>query len=206
MAKIHHGVQARLGAIPLGGIEEEGLAGVLLGPVSDPDAGTVEHVIFTTDPSKTWGEREASESDPHALTIAMLNNWIEVNQDGSDIPEDQDDIDLEGVVRVIMGRNKDKYEGESAFTFEEARALLPPDTRFATHGGYLFSDRPKWLKPYGEPAIVVTLDDPKTFGSDEVEQLFALARGLSNQHRFVLESPWYTEVFEAFDINQLNGE
>lgn len=198
MAEIHRGVQAQKDTpgVPLEKIAQAGLSGVLLGARDDHEARVVKDVIFYTDPSRTYGEREAGESDPHALSIARTNGWVEVHQDGSEFIEWQEDSDADDVVRTVLGRNKDRYGGNSAFTFEEARAMLSPATRFATQGGYHFSGRPTWDQPYGEPAIVLSLDDPGSYGTYDEGQLLGLARDLNQQERFVVETPWGTKVFK----------
>ncbi len=94
-----------------------------------------------------------------------------------------------------MGRNKDKYGGTAAFTFQEARDLLGPDTRFTTYGGHLFSDRPGWQRPYGEPALVVQMD-AAAYDTTAQQELFSLAYGLNAQHRFNLETPHGPQAFE----------
>lgn len=194
MAEIHRGVQAQNDspAVPLEKIAQAGLSGVLLGARDDHDAEIVKDVFI---PSRAYGEREAVESDPHALRIAMASRWIEVHQDGSEFIEWQEDSDVDDVVRSVLGRNKDRYGGSSAFTFEEARAMLSPDTRFTTRGGYHLSGRPTWDQPYGEPAIVLSLPDPGSYCTYDEGQLLGLARDLNQQERFVVETPWGTRVF-----------
>lgn len=196
LAEIHRGVTAMRYAldIPLAKVQECGLSGVLIGPEGDDDARAVKDVIFATDPSKKLGQREAGESDRHAMRIAELNNWTEV-ENPEETVADKENIGFAGSVRVIMGRNKDLYAGESAFTLQEARNLLSPNTLFNTSGGYLFSDRPTWEKPYGEPAIIVATD-ANTYDMEMEQELFGLALGLNRQHRFALEAPWGVEVFE----------
>lgn len=196
IAEIHRGVQAMRYSptIPLEKIGEKGLSGVLIGPQGDEDATMVQDVIFATDPSKTYGVRNIWDGDLHALRIAQLNNWNEVEEDGTELTEEAYTGAID-YVRVIMGRNKDQYGGGAAFTLEEAYDMLPADTGFTMSSGYLFSDRPTWDTPYGEPAAIVQMPVSE-YDQDAKGELFGLAWGLKYQHRFVIEAPWGAEVYE----------
>ncbi|HEX8762989.1 MAG TPA: hypothetical protein VF733_04515 [Candidatus Saccharimonadales bacterium] len=196
LAEIDRGVQAMKYSphIPLDRVAECGLSGVLIGPAGDDDAELVQDVIFATDPSRRLGERDAGECDNHAIRIAEVNGWTEVDNP-EELAADESEVAFAGSVRVIMGRNKDQYGGTSAFTLAEARALLPTTTLFNTSGGYLFSDRPGWDAPYGEPAIIA-VTTAEHYDAQMEQELFLLAKGLNDQHRFVLETPWGAEVFE----------
>lgn len=179
--------------IPLNEVAVHGLSGVLLGPKGDNDAVRVRDVVFATDPSRTEDARKMTDMDRHAVRIAELNNWRWVDIDGRDHYADEELPD-EDFVRVIMGRNLDKYVGKEVATFDQARALLPTDTSFELQGGYLFSDRPG-KKLYGEAAIVATMH-ANLYTSDSLQQLFRLAVGLNYQDRFVLETPDGAEVYQ----------
>jgi hypothetical protein len=202
MAELHRSVQAMRYSysIPPEHIAAEGFSGVLLGPDGDHDAKKVAQVLFTTDPSKTFDERDQHHSEQHAVRVAELNNWAELDQHGQEIPEGQEDISLGGLVRVVIGRNKDRYDGNKGyFSFEETQALLPANARFSMFGGYHFSDRPTWDAPYGEPAVVLefTGDDPESYGEQDEIQVFRLSKALNDQHRITVLAPWGAEAFES---------
>jgi hypothetical protein len=145
---IHHHVQQsyNLGDPELDpeDVPDLGLEGVLLGP--DDDATMVEEVLFMPDPSKRYGQREDSEIDQSVALLTEQQGWIET---------DESQVALVGWARCILGRNKDWYGGENAFTLEETRDLLPASAMLTLNGGYLFSTRPGWQQPYGEPAAIV---------------------------------------------------
>ena len=168
---------------------EKGLSGVLIGP--DDNAETVTEVIFARDPSRAFGLREDCESDMQVARLAMRNQWQESDQ--------SEDI-LEGVMRTIMGRNKDLYGGEAAFTLEEARNFLPSDTLLRLGGGYLFSSRPGWKAPYGEPAVITEAPDSPNMlklRAQGIKEMGHLAWQLSRQDRWVLEKIDGTIVFKS---------
>jgi hypothetical protein len=202
ITELHRGVQLMkyLPGVPFDGVAPEGLSGVLFGPNGDHDAEEVEQVLFTTDPSKTYGERNPDHSERHALFIAKLNGWIELDQDGQEISADQEDISVEDILFAVIGRNKDRYDSNQGhFSFEETQAMLSPDARFSMTGGYHFSDRPTWDESYGEPAVVLrfTGDHPDSYGEQDELQLFRLARALNNQHRLTILAPWGAEAYES---------
>lgn len=175
-------------AIPIKELPEKGLSGVLLGP--DDDAATVTEVIFANDPSRRWGLRDAGDSDRYTVRIAELHHWTHA-PGGETI--------LDGYLRTIMGRNKDKYLGKLVFSLAETTDMLETGSPLEiTAGGYLFSTRPL-QKPYGEPAIVVEAAYPE---EDEarrdhiVTHLAELAWRLGHQDRWVLEGD-KTEVYTS---------
>jgi hypothetical protein len=196
LAEIHRGIQAMKYSpmIPREEVEQHGLSGVLVGPEGDDDAEMVRDVIFANDPSKKHGLRHPGDSDQHAVRIAELNDWTEVHEDGSEIVAGEEHVGLGGIVRIIFGRNKDQYVGKSVFTLAQARGMLRSDLPVSMIGGYLFSGRP-FEDPYGELAAVVRMDAAQYEPEDKYE-FFRLGFALERQHRFNMEAPWGTEVFE----------
>lgn len=170
----------------------KGLNGVFIGPPGDNTAEIVQDVIFATDPSRRLGTRPPSASDLHALTIAREHGWQEVDENGGELLTEEA-IQAYGrrtVVRVIIGLNKNRYKGGSAFTLHEVRRLLPWNTLFTlTEGGCLFSTQPGWKVPYEEPAALLQLKEGYAFELEAIGQLSELAWALNQQHRFVVETP-----------------
>jgi hypothetical protein len=198
LAIIHEGVQtikvSRI--LPPGFVDPRGLSGTFIGPPNDDDAAMVQSVIFATDPSKTHGHRHPSNYDFHAITIASQHGWTEVDENGD--PLDESNLTAyakRDIVRVIMGRNKDKYGGKAAFTLQEVRDLMPGRSMFTLKGGYLFSDQVGWDKPYGEPSAILKIDSAH-YDLEARDELLYLAYKLNAQHRIVIARPWCTEVWE----------
>jgi hypothetical protein len=179
--------------IPLDEVALYGLSGVLIGPKDDHEAAQVQDVIFATDPSRKYGILPAADIDPRAMRTAKVNGWKEVDVDGNILAPGIQDVVERSLVRVIMGRNLDKYAGKKVATLSQARALLPIGTAWETQGGYLFSGRVGSLM-YGEAAIVAAME-ANQYGQDDLRQLFDLAHGLNDQDRFVLETPEGAEVY-----------
>jgi hypothetical protein len=164
-------------------IATRGLSGALIGK---NDAEMVNEVILARDPSHTHGTRWEDDNDAHAGRIAATLGWKEINYG----PRNES-MAPQGYMRSIMGRNRNLYnDKDGAFSLAETETMrkqLGLKLLRLTEG-YLWSARPTWNKPYGEPGVVVEAAAMSQSRQAAVlQQMGELAWALNWQQRWVAE-------------------